>query len=283
MSRYLLKYALLLGDYRSFRDNNSRKLIESIGVLNENQVFPDLVYSFNVNSAGHVLSSDRQSCIVGINPFPHCDPRYWPVRNIDAYRSYTEKLALFASWLVRNGYKVIYFPTQLRADSQVINDIKRILRENMGVKFEKHPQELPIHDLDTLVTQISMLDLVIATRFHGILLSFLLNKPVLGISNHPKMDNLMADMGQSNYLLNIDDFDLDTFIERFKSLESNRATVKSVIQEKISEYRYALEMQYQSVFSLLKDSSAYTKPHETFVHYAEKSPKTLLNKKGKFH
>lgn len=99
-----------------------------------------------------------------------------------------------------------------------------------------------------------MTDFVVATRFHAILISFLLNKPVLGIANHPKMINLMRDMGQSEYVLDIDHFDLKSLVERFSLLESNREIIRDQIEKKIADFRIALNVQYNQVLDGLRQN-----------------------------
>ncbi len=55
--------------------------------------------------------------------------------------------------------------------------------------------EKPILTVEDLISTLYTMDLVVATRFHGILMSFLMmEKPVLATSNHHKMsENVCAD------------------------------------------------------------------------------------------
>jgi polysaccharide pyruvyl transferase WcaK-like protein len=253
VSRYLFMYSLSLADYRSFRDEESKRLIDRIGVASNQGVFPDLVYSMRMDSFRNGSSSERVgNNIVGINPFPHCDPGFCPVPDAESYRRYIAQLASFVLWLMEKNYRVLFFPTQLRADPPVIKDLKDSLERGLGKPFQEDSLESPIRGLDDLMSQISKVDYVVATRFHGILFSFLLNKPVLGLCNHPKMENLMRDMGQGDYLLNIDTLNLETLKERFISLKSNSETIKERLELINVEYRHALSVQYDQVVSLLE-------------------------------
>ena len=253
VSRYLFKYSLSLADYRSFRDEESKRLIERIGVASNQGVFPDLVHSMRMDSFRNGSSSKGVgNNIVGINLFPHCDPRFWPIPDVESYRRYITQLASFVLWLMDKNYRVLYFPTHLRADPPVIKDLKDVLERGLEKPFQEDFLESPIRGLDDLMSQISVMDFVVASRFHGILFSFLLNKPVLGISNHPKMENLMRDMGQGDYLLNIETLDLETLKERFISLKANSETIKERLKLINLEYRHALSVQYDQVVSLLE-------------------------------
>ncbi len=245
LSRIFIKVGLRLAQYRSFRDAGSSRLVEKIGVSGTNPVFPDLVFStkFNGNE-----SSARKSRIVAINPFPHCDQRYWTVDEPEAYSSYVTRLASVASWLIKNNYTVLFFPTQIRADVLVIEDVKRILMKDPALDLEQHLVVKAISTVDDLVAQLATADMVVASRFHGVLISFLLNKPVLALSHHPKVDNLMRDMGQSDFLLDIGTFDSKTVASRLEALESRSQLIKQQIRFNVATCRRKLESQYRDVF-----------------------------------
>jgi len=245
LSRIFIKLALRLSDYRSFRDAGSSRLVENIGVSGANPVFPDLVFSSKLNGNG---SSVRKSRIVAINPFPYCDRRYWTVDEPEAYSSYVNRLASVASWLIKNNYTVLFFPTQIRADVLVIEDVKRILTEDPTLDLTQHLVVKTTSTLEDLVAQLATADVVVASRFHGVLISFLLNKPVLALSHHPKVDSLMRDMGQSDFLLDIGTFDSKTVASRIAALESRSHVIKEQITFNVATCRRKLESQYRNVF-----------------------------------
>ncbi len=247
LSRLFIKKSLSFASYRSFRDHDSKKVAEQIGVRGEKAMFPDLAYSLHINGSPHRIFKKKSRPLVGINPFPYFDDRYWPISNPSAYSNYLDRLSSFASWLLESGYKILLFATQVRADPLVIKDIKGILKENKDLDLDEQLCEPSIQTIDDLISQISMTDFVVATRFHAILISFLLNKPVLGIANHPKMVNLMRDMGQSEYVLDIGRFDLKSLVERFSSLESNREIIRERIGKQIADFRIELDVQYNQV------------------------------------
>src|SRR6267143_2163418 len=96
--------------------------------------------------------------------------------------------------------------------------------------------------------QLAAADLVVASRFHGVVISFLLNKPVLALSHHPKVDSLMRDMGQSDFLLDIGTFDSKTVASRIVALESRSHLIKQQIRFNVATCRRKLESQYRDVF-----------------------------------
>jgi len=245
LSKLFIKWALRLADYRSFRDRESKELIEKLGINANDPVFPDLVFSSKLRGNGN-----SQAGLIAINPFPHYDYRYWPESSPTAYSSYLNRLASVVSWLIKKGYTVLLFPTQLRADPLVIEDLKAILMKDGNLDLEKYLLVQATANLDDLIAQISMATMVVASRFHGVLMSFLLEKPVLALSHHPKVDNLMRDMGQADYLLDIDTFDLPAVIDRFAALESKIDIVGRQIKSNLTVQQRRLESQYDDLFGM---------------------------------
>ena len=74
--------------------------------------------------------------------------------------------------------------------------------------------------------------MVVATRFHNVLLALLLNKPVIAISFHHKCASLMKEMGLSEYCHDINHMNADRLIEQFQDVERNADKLKPRHQAK---------------------------------------------------
>ena len=57
-----------------------------------------------------------------------------------------------------------------------------------------------------LVATFREVDFVIVSRLHSAILGFVADKPMVAISFDPKVDWVMEDLGQADYLLHIRDF-----------------------------------------------------------------------------
>jgi len=68
---------------------------------------------------------------VGVSPLAYCDPRFWPIKDIFAYRNYLNGLSSFVSWLLQDGYNVVLFPTQVRMDRLAIEELKALVLEKL--------------------------------------------------------------------------------------------------------------------------------------------------------
>ncbi len=245
LARLFVGVALRLAEHRSFRDEGSRALIASLGVAGH--VYADPAWALRVKDDGREPRPGSAPLVVGLNPFPHQDARYWPGGQRARYEAYLEALAGFTEWLLARGHSVVLFPTQLKADPRVIADLRAVLTARSPAQASQ-VLERTVETVDDLVATISSLDMVLSGRFHGILLSFLQGKPVLGLSYQSKIDELMQGTGQGAYLLQAADLQAHALAERFQALESGRAGIAVRLAEEAASRRRALESQFDLLF-----------------------------------
>jgi len=251
VGKFFARQSLMLASYRSYRDETSKAFAENLGVSGQHNLFPDLVYSLQINASSNDGSSRGDLPIVGINAVPFWDEQYWLGSSAKNYETYIDKLASFALWVIERGYRVLFFPTQLKLDPPVIVDIKNVLKAKAESDLSQCIVDQLISSFDDLVAAICMTDMVVATRFHGIVIPYVLNKPVLAIAYQRKSVDLMTQMGQSEYVVDINSFDADSLKTRFVSLEARSAAILDEIQHKKSIFRQALQNQYDQVLSLI--------------------------------
>jgi len=250
LSRFFISRAVGLAHYRSFRDVASRTLMEEIGAPGEKPVLPDLAHSLPLDDLDHPPHVEHDGTVIGINVFPHCDARYWPVDDAARYARYVERIATVAAELIARGSRVLLFPTQLHADPPVIEDVARAARMRKPVDLGRL-RVASCRSVDELLGQIAGCDIVVATRFHGVVMALLLNKPVVALSNHPKTSDLMDDVGLGHYVLDIDGWEVKSLMERLELLQKTAAEVRVGIGHRVMHYRAALEHQYDGVLALV--------------------------------
>jgi polysaccharide pyruvyl transferase WcaK-like protein len=135
----------------------------------------------------------------------------------------------------------------------VIDEIRACIRLRGGKDIERGILEKTVNSFEDLFSCLSMIDLAVASRFHGIIFSYLMRKPVLGIAYHPKTIDLMDQLGQGEYVLDIGKFDVETMITRFSLLESRSKIVKEEIDQRISRCRTLLDDQYALLHRVMEE------------------------------
>jgi polysaccharide pyruvyl transferase WcaK-like protein len=243
MSVRFLKIALSLSHYRSFRDKESRALLARFGFDRDDPVYPDLAHSLVVPSGKK--NENKDSIWVGIGPMPYFREGAWPEADPIVYESYIARLSEFIRWLIHTGASIRFLPGVVGADSDVIRDLIARFQD-----LDLHGRVVTnrIESVDDLLHELSETDVVVASRFHGVLLSHVAHKPVLALSYHPKVENLMGEMGHEEYCLSIDDFSVAQLKTTFEKMKVNRCTLSEQIQQKEAVYRTDLERQLHSVF-----------------------------------
>ncbi len=248
LSKFFSKWAVRLADYASFRDQESKELISSLGVKKELAVFPDPVYALEHSKyvpAGPSTSSRR---IVGINPIGYCDPRIWPRSDVEVYNGYLDKLAAFSSWLLRNGYELRIFSGDIRVDHLAMADLKdRISSEVPSGSIEACSQS-PELSLNELLEQMSSFDYIVTSKFHGVVFSHLLQKPVVALSYHCKIDHLMQKVGHYRYCLDIERFDAGSLTEAFSALTEDGRELSVRFQRIAGSFAMELKSEFNSLF-----------------------------------
>ena len=251
--RFLMKLALSLADYRSYRDVPSREVVEGIGVCaKDDRIYPDLVFGLPLPLPPTAAVREGRP-VVGLGLMAYSEKYSAGNPMPDTYDWYLESLAVFVCWLLDREYDVKLLLGD--ADTFVIDDFRAVLRERLASDVDERVTDQPIGSVDELLSQLSATDLVVATRFHNVLMSLLLSKPVIAISFHHKCSSLMSEMGLAEYCHDINQMNADTLIEQFQALVQHADEVARMIAQRVEEARSALDEQYETLFKDRIDQS----------------------------
>lgn len=255
LGQFFIRRSLRLASYRSYRDETARRVVEDLGVFDKQPVVPDLAFSLRMPAKSvHGRRRRPGPGVVGINPLPFHDSVYWWVSEPGRYEAYVAKLARFADWLVDRGHAVWFVSTQLRVDPAVIADVKGMMKSVRSAEHAERIVEPPIRSLSDLIDVLAKLDIIAATRYHGILLSLALHKPVLAIAYHQKSWDLMNRVGLSRYVLDGGEFEVEDLTNKFVSLAAKAGEVGDSLRETVPELRRRLRVQYDQVLGLVDEA-----------------------------
>jgi polysaccharide pyruvyl transferase WcaK-like protein len=246
-TRLLVRTALRLADYRSVRDGLSGTLADRIGAP-ATEVYPDLTYALERPDA-----PDRgPGRTVAVNVFPHFDGRYLPTAGT-RYQTYLDTLSSLTLELLRRGYSVVLVQTQLLADPSALADLRVRLADTIGWEtLEPRLLERSISSVDDLLGVLRASDVVIATRYHAVVLGFALGRPVLALAGHAKVVQEMTEMGQEPFLFRIDDADSAALLAAFERMEAARDGLDTDLEQRVSAKRAQLAQQFDLLFGPAK-------------------------------
>ena len=246
LGRFLVKSTLALADYRSYRDDSSLTCVEAIGFARrQDKVYPDLTFSLPkalIPSAGR--PEGRRIVGLGLmsyaGRYSAADPRE------EIYSNYLDSLAAFVESLLERDYSVRLLLGD--EDSEVIDEFRDSLKARLGDYDATRVIHEPAAAVEQILEQIAGTDVVVATRFHNLLLALLLGKPAMAISFHSKCVSLMSQFGLSNYCQDIDGLSAERLIAQFEDVELNHAEITTMIQRSVDGFRGMLDEQYDNIF-----------------------------------
>jgi polysaccharide pyruvyl transferase WcaK-like protein len=251
LGRCLIKLALSLADFRSYRDNASMVYLKGIGFpVNGDRVFPDLVFSLPESAMPGDDEKRASELVVGIGLMPYPGKYSAENPNDQTYREYLDNLVALAGWLLAHNYTIRLLVGDV-CDSDESKAFKSLLKASIGAYDEESVVDEPALSVEQLLRQIAATDFVVATRFHNVVLALVLNKPVVAISFHQKCASLMSDMGLAEYCHDINHMNAGRLIEQFQGLERNADQLKHAVRLRVEQLRKALDEQYKVIFKSL--------------------------------
>jgi len=249
LGRFFVKLALSLANFRSYRENSTMQYLKGIGFRAGNdRVYPDLVFSLPEAVIPHQDTKKSRRSVVGLGVMGDAGKYSVSRPSNEIYRAYLENLVRVVRWLLAHENDVRLLIGDLD-DMRAKQEFRALLGERLSVCDQGHIIDEPVFSVEGLLSQIAATDIVVATRFHNVLLALLCNKPVISISFHHKCESLMSAVGLSAYCLDINDLKADKLIEKFCDLETNAGKLKPLIREKVREFRKALDEQYKFIFN----------------------------------
>jgi polysaccharide pyruvyl transferase WcaK-like protein len=254
LSRWLIRRMLEWSQYVSCRDADTANIVRAIGVHRPCKLAPDLAWALMTDDLIQARSPrhlNKPACsvngpsVVGLSPMVYGHPTMWPEGNAAEYANYVAKLAGFCARLTAQGYEVVLFATQVRADKAAIDDVLACLAPELRARI----QVQWITGISELLRCLARLDIVVASRFHGILLSLLTERPALSLSYQKKNDYILGEVGERRFALDIHRFSLEELNEAFDALCAHYDVYRKRLHAHAHRQRERVAAQYNGVFA----------------------------------
>jgi polysaccharide pyruvyl transferase WcaK-like protein len=240
VSRMFVSGALRLARYRSYRDKNTREIATRLmRRAAEDPVVPDLAFSLSCSELpppASIRAIAQGRTVIAVSPFAYCKPGMGPFQGCAVYDRYVEELTQVLSQLLGRGYFLVIVWSCLEDDETVIPELLGRLDDDSRQRLARQMHIPTIVTWRDLVATLQDVDLLIASRLHSTILGFVSRIPTVAISFDPKVDWLMEDLGQTEYLLKIRDFTSTDVIQALDRLEAHR----DVVLQQVASYRHRL-------------------------------------------
>jgi len=240
LSRWFLKRSLALARHRSYRDKASKQYLEQIGFNTDGDfVCPDVVFGLSqANLVAGVGAGPRRVVGLGLKDYGSTEQLEPKV-----FRKYLDVMAAFVSWLQQHGYGVRLLIGDIQYDIPVTNEFLAVLKSrNIPVNAPLLIAE-PALTVKELLRQVGEAEVVISPRYHNLVMGLIQKKPVIALSDHPKLDSLVTEFGLAQYVVPLGDLSPDILITKFEELENAVPRVRPLISAELDRYREAIDAQ----------------------------------------
>lgn len=241
LARWFVRRALALADYRSFRDQVSSRRAQELGVRGGLPVVPDLAFAVDL-PVPTVPVGLGPRLRVGVSPIAYRHPDSWPGGDASFFDGYLTTLATFVRELLADDCDVSLFATDW-CDWAVVDSLVARLSEGERGRV----QVADTRSVTTLLTHVAGLDLVVASRLHGVLLSQRAGRPTIAFSYDLKVDTLMADMGLSRYCLPIESGSSSQLLECYRQITRSLPEVQDRVQRNVAAFGGRVSAQFDHV------------------------------------
>lgn len=166
---------------------------------------------------------DKSKVAITVRPY-----RFMGHKNAELlYEKYVSTMASFSEYLIDKGYHVtlvmqVFDNRNKHEDDRVaMSDV----RERIGKKYREHlsyidDTSLNCRDLEKIY---SYFDYLVGTRFHSVIFAFNVGVPAIAIAyGGNKGQGIMKELGNDNFVVDIDKVDKERLIEMFETLENGR-------------------------------------------------------------
>jgi polysaccharide pyruvyl transferase WcaK-like protein len=256
-SRMFVSAALRMAQYRSYRDENSKKVVTRLlRRAAADCVVPDLAFSLPsllLPPPASIRAIAQSRTVIAISPIAIGKPGCWPTADSALYERYLHEMAHVVSQLLRRGYFLVLVVSCLDEDEMVIPELLKRLGDEGKFAGQMH---IPaIATWQEFVATLKDVDLLIASRLHSTILGFMSDTPTIAISSGAKVDSVMKDVGQTDYLLPIRNFTSEDVIAALERIKRCR----DVVLQQYASYRNRVlpvaAMQYDTLAELAVISS----------------------------
>jgi polysaccharide pyruvyl transferase WcaK-like protein len=156
-------------------------------------------------------------------------------------------MAAIAVRAVRDGHEVAMFGTD-RPDAAPVAECHVIAAQQLTGDERQRLRVAALDDVAPLMALLGTFDVVVAARFHGVLLAHVVGCPVLAVSHERKVATLMSELGHDRYCAPIDELDPAAASASLVELLARRDALGAHIREAAAEYRRRVDAQYDAVF-----------------------------------
>jgi polysaccharide pyruvyl transferase WcaK-like protein len=240
LARFFVRGAANAASYRSYRDAPSREAMRAMGVRNAglDPVVTDMAFTFHPVLPSRSPSS---AVVLGVMDYRRRDSAQDESGDVRArYESSCVELVR----VLRARGRVVRLVGGADDDLIVARQIARTLNDGTAVLDVNSPEEL--------VAEMSSADVVVASRYHTLILALVAGTPVVSIGYGEKHRAMLEQFDLPDSHSDIESFDPEEIAITIEALASERTALSLRINARLKTARELLEDQWRDVDVILR-------------------------------
>lgn len=221
IGRFLTK-AALKNTFITVRDQESKQLLEEIGLTQEISLVPDPVLGIDIGALPEVKDTEVKRISVSV--------REWKTEI-----SFLEHMAKGLDALAKRGYEIDFIPMHGEHDAVTSRFVKELMKEKATIA----PADLSI---DEKIKRIGVSDVLVGMRLHALIFAAVTNTPYVPVSYDPKIDSFARISG---YAVSIDvhqpDWNDRTVVEEVEKLFVDLTASKQFLAAHVDEHIWSAQ------------------------------------------
>jgi polysaccharide pyruvyl transferase WcaK-like protein len=259
LSRWMLTYAARSACYRSFRDENSKDFLASLGIdTRQDEVYPDLAFKLLPPTPPMIRPSELYpvTIAVGLMDYNGWHGHARPDNTI--YDIYLMKMTRFVRSILDRGYRVRLLVGEI-ADQRAVAALQIALAAyeyefSLPAIPDASSSQLvvePVRCLDDIMRQLADTSIVVASRFHNVVCALKLARPTISVGYQAKNDALMAQFGLEGFCHHIEHFDGDQLMQQVEDQIARLSLYEDMINRKLLEFQTRITQQEKVLAGIL--------------------------------
>ncbi|WP_100009952.1 polysaccharide pyruvyl transferase CsaB [Lentibacillus sediminis] len=219
LCKWIVKNTLNKVKKITVRDQQSKKLLNTIGVKRDISVVPDPVLGLDTSSF--------------INKWKSVSPPYITVsvRNWPSDIAYMKKMAGCLDQLKQEGYSIVFVPMHGVRDEKASRETAAYMAKESFIS----PADASVEEKIALIGDSCLL---IGMRLHALIFSAIKYSPFVALSYDPKIDAFASIFEQSVAgHVNMDDWDRHSLFEKAKQILEDHALHQSLLKGKVQQHK----------------------------------------------
>jgi polysaccharide pyruvyl transferase WcaK-like protein len=230
LGKLIIKLTIGLADYITVRDEESANLLVNKGLLKECIVSADPALVLHPpQQEGSKTRLSAEGALIGVTVVPYFRINDWPYPDMHKYEQYVNWMAdILDNMIEKLNCRVVFFGTHYPSDIEVAIEICNRMRRNNKVIVIKERL-----DVNAVMKLILCCDVIIGTRLHSLILSYICKTPFIGLIYQPKVRSFCRYVGLEDFVFELGERNHEFFLAKLGWILQHKEDIITKMSEKL--------------------------------------------------